>query len=392
MAAATLRPCYGGVEILFECGGTYAGACNATTGSCECAPNWSGHTDVIPMDTTNWGGRVLSCQTHTITVKVLWAATLVPIFLILTTWPSASSALLKMYRKKKRNKMRSQSDACHELLNLVMILVCIPGYCVAGVCLAGLKLASVDNREAIGVRPLPTFLYFLSNFFVVAAGGLFQSRAIRATVGPLLKFTKTIATREIADAVSGEPEATSRVRSKSMKATAELRAALGQEDEHAAVGGAARGVAVAPRSRGLGGGAKPVTIQEQSRHITKVIFLTFTPLAFVDTPMLISTFFAPGDGTSSTAGGKLDAKRSLAIIWTVLSCTCLLVLLWSTRWTKGQLEKLFIMVNGFPLEGRTKALVANLQERSIVAQEVLGRGFLIMIPFTVSSSHGDLYR
>ena len=38
--------CHSGVEVLFPCGGAYAGTCNATSGSCECAAGWSGHTDV----------------------------------------------------------------------------------------------------------------------------------------------------------------------------------------------------------------------------------------------------------------------------------------------------------------------------------------------------------
>ena len=45
-------PCYSGSEVLFECGGAYAGTCNTTSGSCLCNDGWSGHSDIVPLDTT----------------------------------------------------------------------------------------------------------------------------------------------------------------------------------------------------------------------------------------------------------------------------------------------------------------------------------------------------
>lgn len=64
--------CFSGIEaVLGECGGAWAGTCNHTTGSCSCAAGWSGHSDVLPMDLSQWGGSVLACHVHVPTVKVI---------------------------------------------------------------------------------------------------------------------------------------------------------------------------------------------------------------------------------------------------------------------------------------------------------------------------------
>ena len=49
IANSTARACYTSLEVLFECGGSYAGVCNTTSGSCVCSPGFSGHTGACQM-------------------------------------------------------------------------------------------------------------------------------------------------------------------------------------------------------------------------------------------------------------------------------------------------------------------------------------------------------
>ena len=57
----------------------YQGNCAGGNGSCVCLPGWTGYTDAVPMDTTEWpGGKVLSCGVNTTVVKCLWAMAIIP--------------------------------------------------------------------------------------------------------------------------------------------------------------------------------------------------------------------------------------------------------------------------------------------------------------------------
>ena len=66
--------CYDGilVAITGPCGGSHAGRCNRATGSCECFDGWNGASDYLPMDLSEWGGPVLSCPMHTLTIRIMY--------------------------------------------------------------------------------------------------------------------------------------------------------------------------------------------------------------------------------------------------------------------------------------------------------------------------------
>ena len=103
--ASLPKPCYSGIETVFECGGSYAGYCNTTTGSCECINGWSGRSDWITMDLEPYGGRVLDCPVHILALRVLYGVVFVPsglfaLFLGIVTLPQT----WMLYRRKTRKQ------------------------------------------------------------------------------------------------------------------------------------------------------------------------------------------------------------------------------------------------------------------------------------------------
>ena len=97
-------PCYSGSEVLFECGGAYAGTCNTTSGSCLCKPGWSSSSDVIPM--VVHGGRVLSCPVHVATLKVLWGFIIVPLVASIYMYPSAFKTGWTTFLRKRSDPIQ----------------------------------------------------------------------------------------------------------------------------------------------------------------------------------------------------------------------------------------------------------------------------------------------
>lgn len=231
----TTLPCYTGIEVFAECGGSWAGTCGAATNSsllaaasrstsaalsgstssalgpgwssCVCAPGWSGHVDVIPMDTTAWGGAVLACQVHAPTVQLLWVLVGVGVFCNVLMYPSAvREHRLFLTQKRSRKQLLddrrgipsesrwscASSQSRWEWTSTIAGQVLFPGFFVALLSLAVLKVVGLSNIErhserqserhwhVIGVDIWPTMLFFLAMLQVSIVGLVFQLRGIKA--------------------------------------------------------------------------------------------------------------------------------------------------------------------------------------------------------------------
>ena len=83
----------------------YQGTCGGN-GSCVCLPGWTGYTDAVPMDTTEWpGGTVLSCGVNTVVVKCLWATAIIPAIAIAAIlYPTVRENLRIHHRSRARRQ------------------------------------------------------------------------------------------------------------------------------------------------------------------------------------------------------------------------------------------------------------------------------------------------
>ena len=162
-------PCYSGSEVLFECGGAYAGTCNTTSGSCLCNDGWSGHSDIVPLDTTPWStsfggrGRVLSCPVHGATLKVMWAIVLIPLAACIYMYPPSFKTAWATYLRKRRD----------DPLQYVIIFngaFTVPVFLISMVALVVLKLADNGGTALVAVHFAPTFLFALNTISYLAMG------------------------------------------------------------------------------------------------------------------------------------------------------------------------------------------------------------------------------
>jgi hypothetical protein len=109
--------CYGGIDVLDQC---YAGTC--VNGSCVCFAGWSGYTDYVPMDLSEWGGPVLSCGVFMPLIKVLWGISLVPGLMVMIMWVPAIMEQYKVRRPEashhwpKGSNTRGPSSTLHTLV------------------------------------------------------------------------------------------------------------------------------------------------------------------------------------------------------------------------------------------------------------------------------------
>ena len=62
--STAVRACYNSLEVLFECGGAYAGVCNTTSGSCVCNTGWSGHTGAFRVNSKVVGEQARPIQEY----------------------------------------------------------------------------------------------------------------------------------------------------------------------------------------------------------------------------------------------------------------------------------------------------------------------------------------
>ena len=177
-------PCYSGSEVLFECGGAYAGTCNTTSGSCLCNDGWSGHSDIVPLDTSSYGGRVLSCPVHVATIKVLWALTLLPLASTIYLYPSSFKTAWATFLRKRR------TDPLQYTI-IFNALCMIPLYMVSLLTLAVLKLADNGGTALVGVHVAPTSLFALNTFCFISMGLLQMLRALKGAFSGAVHLPST---------------------------------------------------------------------------------------------------------------------------------------------------------------------------------------------------------
>ena len=163
----TSLPCYYGWEVIgaVPCGGPGVGVCNTTTGSCVCADGYSGWSDFVSMDETQYGagGRVLDCPIHMPTLQVLYSLPmLVNLYAMVLALFALDSQIAKFRklnaRRRRRSRLRRQNTSMrltatvrhwwdHAPLVIVVVYIAIAG--PVGIALAIWKIAQPEIQVAI---------------------------------------------------------------------------------------------------------------------------------------------------------------------------------------------------------------------------------------------------
>ena len=168
--------CYYGGEIIgaVPCGGPGVGVCNTTTGSCVCADGYSGWSDFVSMDETQYGvgGRVLDCPVHVPTLQVLESLPMLVHLYAMVLAPFALASQIAMFRKlKARHRNRSTVRNWWDHAPLVMVVLYIAIVGPVGIALAIWRIAQPEIQLAIhGPYTFLSVLFLLSSVHT----GLFE--------------------------------------------------------------------------------------------------------------------------------------------------------------------------------------------------------------------------
>lgn len=180
-----MSDCYDNVQILAVCGGAFAGTCNRTTASCECAQGFTGVADFITMDLRAWrdDGRVLDCPSHVITLIMLWSIALVPSVLSLTKIPKTIWMFLKKRKPPKRRSRCCSKD--NHLLTLATMTLLVLSILLVGV-IKIWKLAknnALDRANGIiGVDHMVTFLFCLSSILAYVCVSMLHFQTMKTVL------------------------------------------------------------------------------------------------------------------------------------------------------------------------------------------------------------------
>ena len=315
-------PCYSGSDVLFECGGAYAGACNTTSGSCVCNDGWSGHSDIVPLDTTSFGGRVLSCPVHVATIKVLWALVLLPMASCVYMYPSSFKTAWTIF-------LRKRGDDRLQYMIISVGMVVMPAYFVTGLALVVLKLADHGGTALVGVHVVPTFLCALNTFCFCGMG--------------LNQFLSSLK-----GAIAG---------------AVHLPSPRSSTAGHQA-----------------GGGDRRDQSKKTLRQLFAVIIGVFVPCMFQDAPLLISAVAYPSH--TPVDGEPLDAKRVAAAVWVcaqLLGVFAAVVASWYTQRIVADFFKPILQFSTRSMDDQKRLRATTLRDTSVEAHRGAVRVFSILL-------------
>ena len=338
-----MRPCFAGGGILYECGGAYAGACNVTTGSCVCEEGFSGHSDVVPMNLKEWGGRVLACPVHVVTLKVMWAVVLLPLCANLYLYPSITRTVWGIYKRKRK------TDGLQPAI-LFMNFVAGPAVIATTLALVVMKLASPDNGgAAVGIDLAPTIMYVVNTMACLCIALIHFLRSMKAT----LKGAK-------------------RARAALIGTTLEEDRTESMQRRH----------------------EEMVRQQKFYNQIWRFFVSTYVPMMFQDVPLLASVMISPmvhvqvstTNGTNTTAAAAaaaaavdgIDAKRVVAIVWVAGGVFLAFFGAATSWWTKGKVAAWFSPIMNMPMDDATSEKVHTLRNSSVGSHGALMKICLIL--------------
>ena len=126
-------------------------------GTCLCNDGWSGLTDYVPLDLSDWGGPVQLCGVHVLTVKILWSFVLIPTTMILLLWRPGVREQWKVFKGNRRARR------WWEHFPLIVFNVALPLETGSAI---GLVLCKIipERPLLIGVHFLPTLFMAIGSF------------------------------------------------------------------------------------------------------------------------------------------------------------------------------------------------------------------------------------
>ena len=133
------------------------GTAFAPLGTCLCNDGWSGLTDYVPLDLSDWGGPVQLCSVHTLAVKILWSFVLVPTTMTILLWRPGVREQWKVYLGNRRARR------WWEHFPLIVFNVALPLETGSAIGLVLCKIVP-DRPLLIGVHFLPTLYLAIGSF------------------------------------------------------------------------------------------------------------------------------------------------------------------------------------------------------------------------------------
>ena len=138
--------CYTGMKAWAQCG---FGDC--VNGTCVCHAGITGHSDLVTLDTTAWGGSTMDCFILSTLVRILWVIPIIPTSLVFVKCIRAIANQFKVYNKRDASKKWWQHPP------LLISFLCIP-FCPMSILFCVLKVVWPDTF-LIGVDVLCTVLF-----------------------------------------------------------------------------------------------------------------------------------------------------------------------------------------------------------------------------------------
>ena len=305
-------PCFSGVEVLFECGGSYAGTCNTTSGSCVCAPGWSGFTDVVPLDLAPWNGTTLACPVHVNAVKVLWCLNIIPFLMCYYAYPSAFVILRKTWKTQWDHERRLQ------LMIFADVAIVMPMLFIFHILLLVEKLSVPHDGSAstaiIGVHIPVTVYISIMTFGGIFTGITFQMRAAKAAVASATVLSGRLGSRRDTEDPSSQ---------------------------------------------------RPATRAEILGSVYRITLISLSHTPFVDLPLLLSTAFPPEVEDPTL----FDVKRGLMVLWLAWNMVANICGASSAIWTGLKIRELFDGLFRFPLDDTVREHLEKTRSAALASQD-----------------------
>jgi len=180
--AALARACYSGMY----------GTCHQCdlAGSCMCGTSKSGHSDMITMDQTRWGGIIYVCATYDPYITVAWA---INICLACINSYLCMARCKTHWLKALKKKQRPLGNRIVRIFGLLS---------TSSVSLLGLSVAKVASVSSlIGIDFVPSLFFSLHCVLLMV---VLASHAIHLTEGALSTQESTLGRTRIREAVARE--------------------------------------------------------------------------------------------------------------------------------------------------------------------------------------------
>eukprot|EP00965_Chrysotila_dentata_P215597 6188867-Pleurochrysis_carterae.AAC.1 len=183
-----------GMADVVACTGTCSnGGC--IDGTCTCPAGWTGNADLLTGDLTAWGGDLLHCSTHLLTLRVMWTAILLHCVVALIVTPCTLHQQWQKFRAA-----RTQGARKHWFQHRPLLIVAGHAAIALVICSTAIvKVTPPSFRRVIGIDPYLSIAFMLFATLGIPISAVFFldmlttfSKGIRSEMNPSPWWEKAI--------------------------------------------------------------------------------------------------------------------------------------------------------------------------------------------------------